>query len=434
MTYLCTMLSFTSSTRKYCRAFLLLVAIPLATQVFATKRKVLFIGNSYTYTNSMPDMLVSFATAMGDTLTYTMSAPGGYTFQQHTTYAPTLTGIGAQPWDIIVLQEQSQMPSFPPAQVATDVYPYAHWLDSTINEQDSCIETMFMMTWGRKNGDAMNCPSYPVVCTYLGMQGRLRESYMEMAFDNHASVAPMGAAWQMVIDSFPTIDLYQADESHPSVAGSYLQACVFYTSIFHRSAQGCTYLGGLTASVATTLQHVADKIVLDSLSQWQGYGHYPYAAYTHFCTGGMTFSFSEHAQRATSWAWNFGDGGTSTSPNPTHPYTASGIYTVTLTVSNDCMSSTRIDTVHVGAIPTSVGNVDETLGISVRTWAGGNVAFHLPLTGSAGVLEVFDATGRSLRKYPSGIGEMKDNFPPGIYLYRYTAIGGSTYAGKFCSY
>lgn len=37
---------------------------------------------------------------------------------------------------------------------------------------------------------------------------------------------------------------------------------------------------------------------------------------------------------ATSWSWNFGDGGTSTERNPAHTYANEGIYTVTLTVSN----------------------------------------------------------------------------------------------------
>lgn len=36
----------------------------------------------------------------------------------------------------------------------------------------------------------------------------------------------------------------------------------------------------------------------------------------------------------TSWAWTFGDGGTSTEANPVHQYTAPGTYTVTLNVTN----------------------------------------------------------------------------------------------------
>src|SRR6185369_11530052 len=123
------------------------------------------------------------------------------TFQQHTTNATTISGIFSQPWDIVVLQEQSQMPSFPPAQVATDVYPFAARLDSFVHANDTCTQTMFMMTWGRKYGDAMNCPSYPVVCAYVGMQSRLRDSYLQMTQDNHATVAPMGSAWKVIIDS-----------------------------------------------------------------------------------------------------------------------------------------------------------------------------------------------------------------------------------------
>lgn len=36
----------------------------------------------------------------------------------------------------------------------------------------------------------------------------------------------------------------------------------------------------------------------------------------------------------TSWYWNFGDGGSSTQKNPSHVYTVSGTYTVTLTATN----------------------------------------------------------------------------------------------------
>jgi PKD repeat protein len=44
----------------------------------------------------------------------------------------------------------------------------------------------------------------------------------------------------------------------------------------------------------------------------------------------------------TSWAWSFGDGGTSTAKNPSHTYTKEGTYTVKLTVSNKCGSDTEI--------------------------------------------------------------------------------------------
>jgi hypothetical protein len=411
---------------------LLVAAATLSFSAMAIHRKVFFIGNSYTFTNSMPDMLKNFALAKGDTITWAMSAPGGYTFNQHTTNSTTLSGITSQPWDIIVLQEQSQLPSFSPAQVATDVYPYAQWLDSTINEQDSCIETMFMMTWGRKNGDAANCPSYPVICTYAGMQLRLRQSYTEMAFDNHASISPVGAAWKVVVDSFPAIDLYSPDESHPSVAGSYLQACVFYASIFHKSAQGNTYLGGLTASVAATLQRIADKVVLDSLNQWQQYGHYPYAGFSK-TKSGLSVTFNNQSQRGTSYSWNFGDGGSAAVASPVHNYTAAGVYTVTLTVSNDCFTTTKTDTVKVGTTTGVHGSSSlQSASINVLTTAGGPVSIVLPAA-MVGTLHIYSIDGKPVAQYPNATGTIAQQLPEGMYVYRFYT-DGNVLAGRFSSF
>ncbi|MBP7034636.1 MAG: PKD domain-containing protein, partial [Methanospirillum sp.] len=42
----------------------------------------------------------------------------------------------------------------------------------------------------------------------------------------------------------------------------------------------------------------------------------------------------------TSYAWDFGDGGTSTEANPSHVYSAGGTYTVKLTVKNSGGSHT----------------------------------------------------------------------------------------------
>jgi PKD repeat protein len=44
----------------------------------------------------------------------------------------------------------------------------------------------------------------------------------------------------------------------------------------------------------------------------------------------------------TAWAWDFGDGGTSTAQTPTHRYTKVGTYTVSLTVTGPGGSDTEI--------------------------------------------------------------------------------------------
>ena len=409
--------------------FLLFSALIITSQsLYATTRKVLFIGNSYTYVNSVPAMLQSFATAKGDTLVYDMSAVGGYTLQQHSTDATTISKIFSQQWDIVVLQEQSQLPAFPPAQVDTEVYPYAHKLDSMIHANDTCTQTMFMMTWGHQNGDPMNCASYPVICTYAGMQGRLRESYMQMTMDNNAIVAPVGAAWKVVIDSFPSINLFQADSSHAAMTGSYLETAVLYVSIFHRQARGCSYTAGLATTDVQTLQRIADKVTLDSLSQWQQYGHYPYSAFDHL-TSGHTVTYTNHSTHASNYTWSFGDGGSDAATNPVHYYTANGTYTVSLTVHTNCFTETRTDTVHIGTLGISSG-MEQKYPVAVRYSGNGDVTFAIP-DGIYDMLEVYDISGRKVTAYELNGSNINAHFQPGFYVFKaWSYDGKASYFGK----
>jgi hypothetical protein len=64
----------------------------------------------------------------------------------------------------------------------------------------------------------------------------------------------------------------------------------------------------------------------------------PTASFDDSCTD-LTCSFTDQSSdndgSIVSWAWNFGDGGTSSSQNPSHTYSADGTYTVELTVTDD---------------------------------------------------------------------------------------------------
>ena len=164
---------------------------------------ILFIGNSYTYANNMPQMVSDIALSFGDTLYFESSTPGGATFNIHSTNSNTLNKISQKPWDYIILQAQSQEPSFSPTQVANDVFPYAQILIDSIESNSTCTEPIFFMTWGRKYGDQQNCQFYPPICTYLGMQQRLRESYLEMTFDHEATCSPVGISWKESINQDP---------------------------------------------------------------------------------------------------------------------------------------------------------------------------------------------------------------------------------------
>ncbi|MBS1629064.1 MAG: PKD domain-containing protein [Bacteroidetes bacterium] len=61
------------------------------------------------------------------------------------------------------------------------------------------------------------------------------------------------------------------------------------------------------------------------------------------CSAPLNTAFTNSTSGASSYYWDFGDGGTSTSTNPSHSYTANGVYNVTLisTGSNGCTDTLK---------------------------------------------------------------------------------------------
>jgi gliding motility-associated-like protein len=236
--------------------------------VSGQSRSALFIGNSYTYTNDMPQIVADLASSSGDSFTFGMSCPAGYTLHWHTENSTTLGLIDQGGWDFVVLQEYSQYPSEPQNYVDANVYPAATFLDGEINTHNPGAETVFYMTWGRRDGDADRCPVNPAVCTYAGMDDLTRQRYMTMTQANHAIISPVGAVWRWLRQNYPSIELYQSDGSHPSAAGSYAAACSFYTAFFRKDPSSLTYNFTLSSSDAAIIRNAARLVVYDSLLTW----------------------------------------------------------------------------------------------------------------------------------------------------------------------
>lgn len=409
-----------------------LLAILLVTSIdlSARTRKVLFIGNSYIYTNDIPGLLKGLVDADGDTIIYDSYTPGGYTLEGHSTDANTLAKIKSNKWDMVILQEQSQKPSFPTSQVAIEVYPFAKKLDTLIRNNHACSETMFYMTWGRKNGDAGNCGFHPPVCTYAGMQAELHKSYMQMAQDNKGVIAPVGVAWKELRDSLPTIDLYSSDESHPSVAGSYLAACVFYASIFHRNPHGNSFTSTLSATDAERLQYYAGKVVMDSLNQWQQYGDYVYAGFDYSVIANDV-TFTNTSLKGMNYTWHFGDGDTSTMLNPSHTYTANGKYAVTLTASNGCFTETKTDTVNIGSV--SIDNITTHEDIIKIANTGAHAVSIQVLNNQYTQLSIYNISGAKVKEYTHKNKVYINDLPYGVYVYKLSSRQ-EIVTGKFAIY
>lgn len=318
---------------------------------------VLFIGNSYTYFNNMPGLLTDIAASFGDHVVHASQTPGGMTFAGHAGNTATYSAMNNADWDYVVLQAQSQEPSFPYGQVTDQTLPYAVQLADSAQAISTCSQALFFMTWGRQNGD----PQWDSINTFDKMNARLRLAYLRFANASNASVAPVGVAWKYIRENHPNINLYSGDGSHPSYSGSYLAACTFYASVFHSSPVGSSFTGSLTADEALALQQAASLCVLDSLETW-GLKHHDSLASAAFSFTldnlNFTAEFQEITEYVDSLLWDFGDGNTSTGSNPSHVYLEPGEYTVQLTGYSPC---TTVVASQILNLEIPFGNINDPL-------------------------------------------------------------------------
>lgn len=237
-----------------------LIIFFIAVNGYSDTTRVLFIGNSYTYANNLP-LIFSNLSASGNKNTVTdISAPGGYSFENHYSNPETISKIKMGNWNFVLLQEQSQMPVIPYYRF-NFTYPYAILLDSIIKSYGQ--QTVFFVTWGREAGGEQCINSYcsPVFINYYHMQDSLTASYRMIADSVNALTAPAGEAWRIARTLNPLIDLWDSDGSHPSLKGSYLAACLFYKKLFNQSPAGLVYTAGLSTQDALFLQNCADLTV-----------------------------------------------------------------------------------------------------------------------------------------------------------------------------
>src|SRR5207247_6422989 len=110
---------------------------------------VLFIGNSYTYVNDLPAMFAQLAQSGGHRVETGMVAVGGSTLGEHAASVATAAKLTSARWDLVVLQEQSQIPSVDQLR-QSEMYPAARRLADTIYRHGG--RPIFFLTWAHSDG------------------------------------------------------------------------------------------------------------------------------------------------------------------------------------------------------------------------------------------------------------------------------------------
>lgn len=184
---------------------------------------ILFVGNSYTYYNQMPeDVFTRLAEKSGYKVSVTSVTRGGYRLSQ---FADADNEEGKRlreitkgvRYDYAVLQDQSVNPIKNEADFISGVLGVMNLISS-----DNFI---LYATWGRNDGS----PTLSELgLTREEMTEKLSAAYNVVGKKLGAGVAEVGNAFLEYSKTHDKDELYDPDKSHPSALGSEIAARVIF--------------------------------------------------------------------------------------------------------------------------------------------------------------------------------------------------------------
>ncbi|MCA0305088.1 MAG: hypothetical protein LCH95_21995 [Proteobacteria bacterium] len=166
-------------------------------------------------------------------------AVGSYRYDEHNNVviqSPTRL------FDVVVMLDGSQGPVHP---ALKDRFAEAARRFSAITRRHGA-EPVFLATWAYHDRPEMTA--------------QLAEAYEAAGRESDAAVIPVGRAFERVRAERPDIALHMADKSHPTLAGTYLAACMVLAVLFPGQEQS-GWTSELDAATADYLQSVAGKLV-----------------------------------------------------------------------------------------------------------------------------------------------------------------------------
>jgi len=208
-------------------------------------QRVLFVGNSLTQYNGGLNEHVRRLQQAGDSWNApyfedaALAKPGAYLREHAAPLQETLRrGL---PWDAVVLQGYSDEPASTDPAVVERFEAAVRALDAVVRESRS--RSVLFMTWGYRGEPAM--------------AARLDAGYRRVGDALRVPVVPVGLAFERARRERPDVALVVEDGKHPTMAGTYLAACVFYSSFEGHTPEGNRYIATLDAKVARVLQSIA---------------------------------------------------------------------------------------------------------------------------------------------------------------------------------
>lgn len=295
--------------------------------------RVLYIGNSFTYFNNMPDMVDSLAKHNQLTVWHYMHAPGGISVGDtgkesyaHMDNPVVYNLIRSKHWHFVVVQDNQgrfvlDSAVFP--NKSRVIAGHLMLMDS-VKYYHPCARMIWFAGWGLKNGQLPNWPSG------ISMINKLLVNYTVLNSTAKETIAPIGEAWKTCINQ-STIDLWSPDEMHPSIEGSYLTALVLFQTMFQISGQNNTYNAGISSSNSLFLQNSANAVIssTNSIKKYNLNG---------VVSSGIQYNGKLHAPvKFTKYQWYLFGNKIPLATDSVYQPTTNGTYWVTMEDSSGCI-------------------------------------------------------------------------------------------------
>jgi hypothetical protein len=215
-----------------------------------TDVRVLFVGNSLTYTNDLPGMVATLAGALGHEVGSVTLAGPNLALEDHWYMGVAQAIRDVQPDFVVMQQGPSSLP-----QNREHLVAWSDTLAQVIRQVGA--EPALLMVW-------------PSLERYEFFDD-VRDSYHAAAVQVDGIFIPAGEALRALYDHYPSeLDPFSWDGFHPSAPGSLVAAMVVTATLFGTPVSGLPAqiapppTGGaaisMSASAAEALQHVADSV------------------------------------------------------------------------------------------------------------------------------------------------------------------------------
>lgn len=215
---------------------------------FDSPQSILFVGNSFTFYNNSIYLHLRKFLQMEDPATRqkiflkSMTISGAVLADHRGGLQQMLE---SRPWEVIVLQGHSREAIEP--EMARGFQSVAKEFSGTIRSRGA--EPVLFMTWAYADRPEMT--------------GKLVVAYTQLGEESGMRVVPVGLAFANAQKQIDGIRLHDADNVHPSLAGTYLAAAVFYSALYGKSPATLAYEAGLDGTLTRQLREIAWKTVVD---------------------------------------------------------------------------------------------------------------------------------------------------------------------------